>query len=326
MNPDIEALWTRVLAGAAVAADKDELLAKVGEDAAAWPALLLDQRMDGLLRGLGHACANEPRFVANAIDQWKSAQRCLPSKRPRKWWPRLAVAAGLIATSAFAAWLWRNQETPPGGTTPAETPGRSAPAAADLPRLIAPADPGAGPEDGAAAERTAVDSPPGDTVRVLHLDFEDGAVPEILTTGGVVTGPARAGNKFCAIGGVSPWTLRANVVALTGGPQGLLAYDGQRSLRFRYWVGADAQRIVVQTKNLRQQQNFNAAIAPLVHEEWAGAPLPLGALEPFDQRRPMEAGDPLFDILIMAGALGGSALYLDDIQIIETSKTPPENR
>jgi hypothetical protein len=317
MNAGIEDLWTRVLAGDAISpAEKDTLLTQVESDPEAWPALELDRQMDGLMRGLGHARASERTFVANTVDRWKSAQGS--RAEPRKRWPRLAVAAGLVAAAAWAAGYARNPPTSPYGSPTSEPAGHSAPVAnVDLPQLIAQPMPADSPEDEAPADHARAAFPPGD---ILNLDFEDGVLPEVLSTGGVVSGPPRTGNRFCAIGGVSPWTLRVNVIALTGGPQGLLTYDDRRVLRFRYWVGAEAKRIVVQTKNLRLAQNFNAAIAPLVHGEWTWATLPLSALEPFEPRLPMQKGDPLYDILIMAGTLGGGAFYLDDIAIVSNDQ------
>lgn len=313
MKPPFEDTWLRVVANDAVSpADEAQLLAELQRDDDAWEQLVADQRMNGILCGLSHAAATEDQFLSATLSKWQAAHVMTGGKvwnrRPpvARW---VAVATGLAATVALAAlFLPKRHEPLPQKVAQPPAPAPWQPRASEAPMAIDSAAPAEG-ESGAAASTFAV--------RILGLDFEDGEVPDLLTTGGVVAGPAREGNQYCAIGGVSPWTLQANVVALTGGPQGLLGYHANRSLRFRYWVGADATRIVVQAKNLLQDQNFNAAIAPLVHGEWGWASLPFTALEPFDQRRQMRNGDALVDILIMAGTMGRSPFYIDDIEIVE---------
>lgn len=316
MKPNVQDRWLRLMANKPVTSVQEaELVAELESDADAWPQLVADYRMEGILSGMGHAAATEQEFLAATMGKWQAAHGGAAPKTPARRpsiWPRIWLTGALAATVALAAGLIRGQKA-----------GRSA-SPPDALRTLAPAL----HEDlnqAAALNRKRVAAFEGESgapetdgsVRILSLDFENGAVPDVLTTGGVVAGPPRQDNQFCAIGGVSPWTFKTNVVALTGGPQGLLGYHRNRSLRFRYWVGPEATRIVVQMKNLLQNQNHNAAIAPLVHGEWAWAKLPFTALEPFDQRRQMQDGDALIDILIMAGTIGRSPFYVDDIEIVE---------
>jgi hypothetical protein len=166
---------------------------------------------------------------------------------------------------------------------------------------------------------SATGTAPAPAERVVwSYDFEDGQIPRILTTGALVAGPPREGSHFCAIGGLSPWALDRNVVALTGPSDGLLSYNRNRVLSFDYWIGVEANHLLVQTKNRDRGQNYAVDVRNIVRGAWGRMVLRLADFQPrqFDDRA-MEEGDILLDILIVGGTLAVAPLYIDNVAVIE---------
>jgi ferric-dicitrate binding protein FerR (iron transport regulator) len=155
------------------------------------------------------------------------------------------------------------------------------------------------------------------SIPVLGFDFEDGVLPPRFTSGLVVQGPARPGNRFALQGTLNFYGPETNTIAVTRGND-LFTYSDTQVIGFDYFVGSDARRMVVQMWNPGQQQNYDLVFTDLVRDGWGHAELRLSDFKPvrFAQRH-FEDGDRIGNVYIMAGRMVGQPFYVDNIQIVD---------
>jgi hypothetical protein len=159
---------------------------------------------------------------------------------------------------------------------------------------------------------------------VLSFDFEDGALPEHFVGGHAVPGPPRAGNRYCLIGSVDSYLVTATSITVER-TKGLMSYNSRFVLSFDYWVGADAEELMVQVWAPELGQNFFIDSGDFVRESWGRAELRLSDFKPrVDPARPLRDGERLANIKIFGGRTAGKPLYVDNLRLVEhTAETIP---
>jgi hypothetical protein len=239
----------------------------------------------------------------------------------------LIAALSLFGATALAFWARRLRLVEPRWADDVRAAGvvesgelRATPARAALPRL--PGGAGLPTSDDAARDLDIRRRPAaaGSEGRELwRYDFEDGESPSELESGAVTGAPARAGNRFAAVGGISRWAPRTNLVLLElWRPGRTLRWDPRLVLRFDYWAAPDTRRLLVQLFNESRGQNIHHIFNAPITGRWARATVRLADLAPNNASdRVPQPGDGLINLVILGGRIAGGGLFVDDLRALE---------
>jgi hypothetical protein len=157
------------------------------------------------------------------------------------------------------------------------------------------------------------DNAPGQVL--FRLDFEDGKLPAICTTGKVVEGPRRAGNRFCLEG--ESFLEAKNRVSL-GKEPGLFTYADDLALVLDLWVDGRVSTVDLYFWNRTQQASQGIEPLHLPSERWVErivvpiADFKSGGGGP-------KPGDVITGLAIQTGQAGGK-LYVDNLELVHTPK------
>jgi hypothetical protein len=102
--------------------------------------------------------------------------------------------------------------------------------------------------------------------------------------------------------------------APTTGP--IFTYSATKVLRFDYWLPDDGTPLGVQVRNRDKAASYSIRVVSARRGIWARAEVPLGDLKN-GTGPPMENGDAIGNLVISGGRVGGTPLYVDNIEIIE---------
>lgn len=154
---------------------------------------------------------------------------------------------------------------------------------------------------------------------LLSFDFEDALLPPAWSEGDVVIGPPRDGSRYCLGGTAFQNAPHDNSVKIEDAlGQGVTLYSPELVLRFDYWVGPEAERLVVQVRHVEQRQNYNAILPRITTGRWAQATLRLSDLKPIKRKnQSMKPGDHLSAILIVGGRRAETPLFIDNVHIVQ---------
>jgi hypothetical protein len=324
----VDELTVRLLDGEATAEEVAELERLVAEDAGARRAALRLHQVEAALRGerrgidvaaavmeqIGRARSERVvrgvmKQVAAAQPPWRQAAGAAPGSRRRRWlWPAAAAAVVLLGGAASAALLLLRPRAP-------HPAGESARGAGDIHRggerasLPPPALlPGSAATAGAGARESVV---------LFSFDFEDGELPADFIDGHVVASPCPAGSRQCLQGTISPYLGRVHTVTVERVNPPLLVYAPGQVLSFDYWVGGDARKIIVQGWSKVRRQNYGAELGDLVREGWGRAELPVSELVGYRDGERLQPGQPVSNIVIKAGKVGGKPFYVDNLRLVQ---------
>jgi len=209
----------------------------------------------------------------------------------RRRWPALALAS--IAVIA-AVVIWRMAPRTVATAPPARH--RSAVARPDF------------------APPAPVQTTPG-TINVMSLDFEDGALPEGLVDGAGAEGVCAPGSRRCLVGTPGEYDPDSNSITLERYKPPLFSYAPEQVLSFDYRVGADAPALRLQVWSRDRRANFRIVLEELVRGRWVHAEVRLCDLRGYGGRGPLEAGDAIGNIMLVAGRRGGAAFQVDNLRV-----------
>jgi hypothetical protein len=210
----------------------------------------------------------------------------------------------------------------PGGSSAtsvvAEVPGLSA-AAPSRPLTEAAPETAPRPAPAEAAAPAAGAAPPDSSVplTVLAYDFETGELPRWFVRGHLIAGPCPPASTRCLIGTVSPYGAEVNSVVLERYSVPLFRFSPNQVLAFDYWVGAEAVSLYVQVWVRTKQQNYGLRLTDVVRETWVRAEVRLGDLQGHLRKDRLAEGDPVANVYIKGGRMGGKPLYIDNLTVLE---------
>jgi hypothetical protein len=98
----------------------------------------------------------------------------------------------------------------------------------------------------------------------------------------------------------------------------LFRYSRTALLRFDYWVGGDAKRILIQVASARTGQLHNLWHNDIVRDTWGHLAVPLSAVGTATSSRspaPLEEGEPVGVFAIASSHIGESPFYVDNIKV-----------
>jgi len=153
----------------------------------------------------------------------------------------------------------------------------------------------------------------GPEVPRFRYDFEDGRLPQLWTSGRVVTfGPARGLNRYCVEGAPG---LNADLSRVD---KRVWTYRSNLKLRFRYWT-TGVESIWIQLFCDRVQDNLRIELKHIAVNKWETVELPLADFYRLADGSHAQDGDRFswFNINV-SGTTG--PLYFDDIELVESQK------
>lgn len=147
---------------------------------------------------------------------------------------------------------------------------------------------------------------------VLRFDFEDGKQPAVCTSGKVVAGPERPGNRFCLEGEPFPGQGGKWKVFLEK-DGGLFTYSDDLVLVFDLWVDGRVSTVDFHFWNQTQQASMGVDAIRVPRDQWVQ-----GVVVRFADFRsgnnPPKPGDIIASLAIQVGQAGGT-LYVDNVEI-----------
>jgi RNA polymerase sigma factor (sigma-70 family) len=170
---------------------------------------------------------------------------------------------------------------------------------------------------------TSAPSSPRDVL--LRLDFEDGKLPALCTTGKVVKGPERAGNRFCLEGAPDPG--HGHLVTLSK-DDALAAYSDDLCLVFDIYVDASVATVDMNLWNRTRQLDHGIEPLSFPRERWVeGVVVPFADFKNGPARTGLKPGDAIINLRIHAGQPGG-VIWIDNLEIVRSpalrSSRPPK--
>jgi RNA polymerase sigma factor (sigma-70 family) len=169
---------------------------------------------------------------------------------------------------------------------------------------------------GAVAPLVLSPAPMSKAETVLRLDFEDGMQPTVCTSGQVVPGPARSGNRFCLEGEAIDGVGRGKIFLEK--PSGLLTFSDDLVLVFDLWADARVSSVDFHFWNQTQQASQGCQPIRVAREQWV--PRVVVRLADFRSGNDSpKAGDLIANLAIQAGQPDG-ALWIDNLELIRSAE------
>jgi RNA polymerase sigma factor (sigma-70 family) len=160
---------------------------------------------------------------------------------------------------------------------------------------------------------------------LLRFDFEDGKLPGLCTSGKVVRGPERAGNRFCLEGAPDPG--HGHLVTLSK-DDGLATYSDDLCLVFDIFVDAQVATVDMNLWNRTRQLDHGIEPLSFPRERWVeGVVVPFAEFKHGSARMGLKPGDSIINLRIHAGQPGG-VIWIDNLEIVRSptlrSSRPPK--
>jgi hypothetical protein len=154
-------------------------------------------------------------------------------------------------------------------------------------------------------------------IPILRFDFEDGLLPPGFNHGYITSPPPGNDSKHCLIGSLAVKGRGMNAVSFESADPLLLVYSDTIVVSFDYWLAPGVRKaLTVQLWNADKKQNYFVTLRDVPTGRWNRAVMRLADLKPMvDRTRPIEEGDRMIDIVVIAGDAAGQPLYLDNLTI-----------
>ncbi len=171
----------------------------------------------------------------------------------------------------------------------------------------------------AAARPDAGVAPSVVATTVADFNVVGDTLPSTFSQGQLVTEGCPGGRPSCVLGTLRIGDRAAiSTVSIESFKPPLFRAAAAMAITFDYWMGTDANSLMLQTWDDDRGQNYRLELSDVIRGRWARAEFRLPDLRAVvDDARLVEDGDRFLNILVFGGRIGGQPFYIDNLRVLD---------